>query len=98
MENTSDHAPTQLGLERRIDECCDRYEAAWKAGQSPQMEVYLDEFSASVRPQLLRELLAIEVNYWGKATGQRLTKEDFLAAHPHLAELVDAALYDVFSN
>jgi hypothetical protein len=98
MENASEHAPTLLYLERRIDDCCDRYEAAWKAGQSPQIEAYIDGFPADALPQLLRELLVIEVNYWRRAEDQQLTKEIFLAAHPQLAALIDGDLEQVFNE
>src|SRR5687767_9120542 len=98
MENASDHAATLLYLERRIDDCCDRYEAAWKAGQSPQLEAYLDGFPADALPQLLRELLVIEVNYWGRSEKRQLTKDVFLDEHPQLAALIDGDLEQVFTN
>ena len=46
-----------------IDAICDRFEAAWKAGQRPQIEDYLGEVPEAARGQLLRHLLAVELHY-----------------------------------
>ncbi len=98
MENASVHASPSLDLHRRIDDCCDRFETAWKAGQSPQLEAYLEELPEAARPQLLRELLAIEINYRAKLERRQLSKDTFLEAHPRLASLVDSDLEKIFAN
>jgi hypothetical protein len=48
-------------LADRIDLACDRFEAAWRAGQEPAIEDYLREFATPERPALLRELVAVEL-------------------------------------
>src|SRR5712692_10110628 len=46
-----------------MDAVCDRFEAAWKAGQQPRIEDFLDAAPAADRPRLLRELLALELGH-----------------------------------
>jgi hypothetical protein len=48
---------------QRIDEVCDRFETAWKAGQRPQIENYLDDVAEPDCSLLLRELLGVELTY-----------------------------------
>src|SRR5262249_50035259 len=50
-------------LFERIDEICDRFEAAWKAGQQPRVEDYLDAEIGPEREALLRELLRVDAHY-----------------------------------
>jgi len=47
----------------RIDEVCDRFEAAWKAGQQPRVEDYLDAEAGPAREALLQELLRVDAHY-----------------------------------
>ena len=59
-------------LQQYMDEACDRFEVAWKAGQLPRIEDYLGEASGPLRTALLRELIFLEVAY------RRLSGEDLL--------------------
>ncbi|MDA1161920.1 MAG: serine/threonine-protein kinase, partial [Planctomycetota bacterium] len=57
--------PKQQGLfesANRLDGICDRFESAWRAGQQPRIEEYLQPVSESDRAALLRELLACELD------------------------------------
>jgi hypothetical protein len=65
-----------------IDRACDAFEAAWKAGQQPNIKPLLDQAPAPVRPVLLRELLAIEVAY-RKRRGDLPILEEWLGRLPH---------------
>jgi len=47
----------------RREQVCDRFEAAWRAGQRPQIEDYWGGAAAPGGPALLRELLAVELTY-----------------------------------
>jgi hypothetical protein len=49
-----------LRTSERIDEVCDRFEAAWRAGQAPRIDDYLDQTQELDRPALRDELLALE--------------------------------------
>jgi len=48
-------------LQKRMDEACDRFETAWKAGERPAIEDYLVGASEPERSVLLRELLKLEI-------------------------------------
>jgi WD40 repeat protein/serine/threonine protein kinase len=53
---------------RHVDQVCDRFEAAWQAGQQPQLEDYLQPAAtAAERGLLLRELILLEVDYRHRA-------------------------------
>jgi eukaryotic-like serine/threonine-protein kinase len=46
----------------RIDDLCDEFERAWRAGDRPGLEPILAAESGRVRTQLFRELLALELD------------------------------------
>ena len=46
-------------IARDVDEACDRFEAAWRAGAAPRIEEYLAEVEAADRVALLRRLLGL---------------------------------------
>ncbi len=52
-------------IERDVDEACDRFEAAWRAGNRPVIEDFLDGTTDLDRPVLLRHLLNLELDYRG---------------------------------
>ena len=45
----------------RMDEACDRFEAAWKMGLRPRIEDYLEETAGPERSTLWHELLVLEM-------------------------------------
>jgi hypothetical protein len=47
-KRTEDLPPMQV---RRPDQVCDRFEAAWKAGQRPRLEDFLGDTPEAGRPQ-----------------------------------------------
>src|SRR5262245_7620714 len=49
--------PTRAG---RVDDACDRFEAAWRAGEQPRIDDYLVEADGPDRPALLHELRLLE--------------------------------------
>jgi serine/threonine-protein kinase len=67
----------------RLDQLCDRFEAAWIAGQRPNIETYLEEVPAEERPRLLHELVALERDYRTRA-GEAFTPEEYRARFPAL--------------
>src|SRR5438128_10027892 len=74
--------PGQAG---RLDPVCDRFEEGWLAGASPQLEDFLLEVAEADRPALVRELLALELDYRGRR-GERPVREDYLQRFPELAD------------
>jgi formylglycine-generating enzyme required for sulfatase activity len=73
----------------RVNERCERFEAAWKAGERPRIEDFLAETAEPERSQLLRELLALEWEY-RRQDGEPLTPDEYLQRFPEHAELVQA--------
>jgi hypothetical protein len=83
-------APAQglpQGLAGRLDPVLDRFEQAWKAGARPRLEDFLPAVDEADRPALLEELLALDLEYRGRA-GERPTAEEYRLRLPGQAELV----------
>jgi WD40 repeat protein/serine/threonine protein kinase/tetratricopeptide (TPR) repeat protein len=78
-------------LARRVDGVCDRFEAAWQAGQRPPIEAYLDDFTSDDRALLLRELLGLELAY-RRRQGEQPAADDYRRRFPEHAELVNGLL------
>ena len=73
-----------------VDEICDRFDRAWKAGFRPRIEEYLEDETEPCASVLLHELLAAELQ-WRRHLGERPEREEYLERlRPH-ASLVDAA-------
>jgi serine/threonine-protein kinase len=79
-----------LTLAGRIDRACDRYEADWKAGRRPRIEAYLAEASELDHPELLRELLVLEVEF-RRRDGERPTADEYRARFPRDERLIISA-------
>ena len=58
---TLDHRLAVAELQR-IDDACDRFESAWRGGDQPELESFLAGFDGPARTQLLRDLLALELD------------------------------------
>jgi hypothetical protein len=82
-------------LSVRIDEVCDRFEAAWKAaattGCRPRIEDYLETVLEDERPALLQELVPLDA-YYRRLAGDNPQTDDYKAHFPALdtAWLADA--------
>jgi WD40 repeat protein len=80
-----------LQVAQSIDRACDRFEAAWRAGERPRLEPYLDGWDGPARALLLRELLTLEVAYRRRG-GEAPVRGEYDARFPADAALVAAAL------
>src|SRR5262249_35816454 len=67
MNDTQRLPPLSPAEARQIDQTCDRFEAAWKAGQRPHPEEYLVTAGGSARSALLRQLLLLDWDYRRRA-------------------------------
>jgi eukaryotic-like serine/threonine-protein kinase len=76
---------------RRVDQICDRFEDALKAGRQPRIEAYLGNEAEPEYSVLLRELLSLELHYC-RLNGVTLSAEKYLALFPRHRELI-AALF-----
>jgi formylglycine-generating enzyme required for sulfatase activity len=77
----SDATDVQAARVHRAEGECDRFEAAWKAGQRPRIEDHLTCVPELERPALLRELILLEVDYRQQA-GEHPQAEEFFARFP----------------
>jgi tRNA A-37 threonylcarbamoyl transferase component Bud32 len=84
-------------LSGRIDEACDRFERAWRAGPRIQIEDILAQTPPEQRPRLLGELLEIELDCRQRA-GEFLRLEDFCRRFAEQADLVEAVFRRVVKN
>ncbi len=75
-EDTTSRRTLPLEAKRRIDQVCLEFEAAWKSGQRPQIEEYLDTIPAGERNGLLQELLFLDLEYRERA-GEEPAEEEY---------------------
>jgi hypothetical protein len=83
MDETRPTAPggRPLRQSERIDNACDRFEAAWRAGRAPRIEDFLEAADPADRPALRNELVALEqeLRRSGQAGARSETVTDFAA-------------------
>jgi serine/threonine protein kinase len=72
-----------------INRVCDGFEAAWRAGRRPAIEEHLDAVDEALRPELLRELLAAELEL-RRSAGEDPGVAEYLARFPDDVALVEA--------
>ncbi len=48
---------------REVDDVCDRFEAAWRAGKQPRVEDYLSEIGSEIEDAVIKELLVMDAAY-----------------------------------
>lgn len=80
-----------LPLAQRVDEACDRFEAAWASGQQPRIEDYLVITPEPDRAALLRELIQAEVYHRRQASLARRKAADEEIARTKAEEARDEA-------
>lgn len=69
---------------QRVDAICDEFESRWQDGQRPSLSEFLDEARGVDRDVLLRELLAVELEY-------RRQRSDVVSADEYRQQFPDAA-------
>ena len=68
--NSADSASGRSGeFSETLDRICDQFEVAWKNGENPRVEEYLQQVTESCRGELLAELLQVE-RYWRRQRGE----------------------------
>jgi WD40 repeat protein/tRNA A-37 threonylcarbamoyl transferase component Bud32 len=76
-------APLSESEGRLVDQVCNRFEAACKAGGQRRVEDFLGDTPEPARSSLLRELVVLEV-YYRRARGEGCRVEEYLARFPDL--------------
>jgi serine/threonine protein kinase len=78
-----------LSLAKRVNEACDRFEAAWKTGERPRIEEYLADVAEPERPAFLRGLLELKIELRTKAS-DKPRFEEYEQRFPDYLELIMA--------
>jgi eukaryotic-like serine/threonine-protein kinase len=91
VRNLSDRSALPPALATSIDALCDRFEAAWKAGERPRLETYLGDVSEAGRAAAAWELLRVEA-YYRRHAGEEPDPSEYQTRMPMLdtVELVGA--------
>ena len=89
MEPASDNSLSASRLNEMMG-VCDRFKAAWKAGNPRAIENELEGVEDGLRPRLLRELVALEVGL-RRERGECPSMRDYFARFPSQGDLVQAA-------
>jgi tetratricopeptide (TPR) repeat protein len=76
-------SPLPLDLVRWINEVCNRFELAWQAGPRPRLEDFVGDTPEPARSALLRELIALDLDYRRQA-GENPTAEEYRERFPAL--------------
>ena len=76
-ETAVDGDPTEAEFEQ-IVKVCDGFEAQWRRGERPRIEVFLARNPSLPRPALFRELLALELEL-ARAEGSAPTADEYRA-------------------
>jgi WD40 repeat protein/ribosomal protein S27E len=79
-----------ISLEGHIDRSCDQYEAAWRGGQQPRIEEYLDRVPETARGELLRQLIRVDFEL-RRGTGESPTVAEYIGRFPQYRPLIEAA-------
>jgi serine/threonine-protein kinase len=91
-----DTQPLPLTLAARVDQVCDGFESAWRAGSRPRLEDFLGDLPEPGRSHLLRELIAAELELrW--ASGERPTPEEYAGRFPGQDRLITEAWWSAMT-
>ena len=97
MRETPLGGTSQLPLSglRDLDQVCDRFEAAWRRGEQPRIEEYLEQTSADRRKTLLRHLLLVDVEY-RVGRGDPVTAREYQERFPEHLEVIDPVFRETY--
>ncbi len=82
---------------RQVDRLCDRFERAWQSGRRPHLEHYLLRAAQPVTSELLRELLALELDYRSRC-GEKPAPQEYHRRFPEHTALIDAVFNDIHQS
>jgi serine/threonine protein kinase len=85
----TDRESLSLSRAKRVDESCDRFEAAWKSSSRPSIEDYLAGVAEPDLLALLRALVALEIELRSKG-GERPAPDEYERRFPDHRELIQA--------
>jgi serine/threonine protein kinase len=97
MTDTSVSPPLSPHGAREIDRECDRFEAAWKSGQRPDLEATVQRVSEPLRSALLRQLLLLDCDYRRRA-GDAPSTADYRGRFPKHSTLIEEVVRDISAH
>jgi serine/threonine-protein kinase len=74
---------------QQIDAACDRFEAAWRAGERPRMEAFLCQLSGPAQAQLFHDLLDLELDLLIQ-TGEQPDRRHYHELFPEHEDIIGA--------
>lgn len=74
-----------------LDRQCDQFESAWRKGNSPRIEDLLADATPEMRPALLHELLATELEL-RRRRGDDVQRDEYAQRFPDQIQLLDELL------
>lgn len=80
-----------LAINKKVDSICNDFEQNWNPSIRPDFQVFLQQVESDQRPNLLRELLKVDIELRIKA-GQSVTSAEYTSVGPHAASIVDEIL------
>jgi len=93
MSHGADDPSLSLPTLERIDRICLDFESAWKEGNQPRIEDFLEGTVGSERDQLLRELLLLDLDYRTRQ-GERPLVDEYRSRFPDDGEVIAGVLTD----
>ncbi len=78
-------------LNAELDQLCDAFEAAWRAGKPPTLESIVGQVVVGQQPGLFRELLHVEIAYRRKR-GESLLPESLTGRFPQFSAVINTLL------
>lgn len=94
---TNEETFNSLTKAQWVDQACDRFEMAWRAGQPVSIESIVEASPESVREALVNELVAIEIELRRKQ-GESPSAEEFVGRFPGIDPNVADLAAAVASN
>ncbi len=80
--------PRPLQLADQVDRICDQFESALRQGQATSIEDFVARFPASGRPELLLELLALEIDF-RRGRGDVISFLSYYRRFPDATKILD---------
>jgi serine/threonine protein kinase len=82
--SAAESAALPLDVGRRVNQACDRFEAAWRSGEPPAIEDHAAGWEGAARAALLRELVPLDADY-RRSRGEPVSPDDYLGRFPELS-------------
>ncbi|MCC7473974.1 MAG: serine/threonine protein kinase, partial [Pirellulales bacterium] len=90
---TENSAQPRIAESDKIDQLCDVFEDAWKAGEAPRIDDFLNRYDGPAREQLFTELLLVDREYRIHC-GTPASKELYLDQFPSFRTVIGKLLFD----